>query len=189
MEYNPNYTNIFYHTTCDLDPEFACTCDSYYGGCYCGGNKEDFIYNYRKVYVRALGSPIPTKPNETDFHIRIYAKSGPYTTCPEYEDSDIVSEFVISNTVDPIDLDRMYSDPIRKYCARLLLMSPSKMIYDRGNFKGTCSPESYYQAFQKLVAGVLTPSKPREQTENAHISLKKKRKRDKFSKKKGGRLR
>ena len=129
------------------------------------------LCKYTGVTVQVREQPIKHKPSDVTFQIRIWTRVGIETECiPElFIDSDIVAEFCISPTEDPIDLERRYGDILRLY-------DVTKVKSIDYSFSAPSSKEHYIKEFKQRINNILSLSSSTERIamENGHFARREK---------------
>lgn len=73
----------------------------------------DPICDYVAILVQILGSPVPTKPTESVYRVRIWKARDHMSTCvPDRfidNDTELANDITLSATVDPADMEHQYS--------------------------------------------------------------------------------
>lgn len=143
--------------------------------CNNGGYPHLSIYIYTGVTVQVCGSPIKSKPNDVTYRVRIWeSKDVPENECqPNYfTDDDLVIEFSISPTDDPIDLERLYGQYLRKYD---VLNDLTPVDY---TFSAPTCKKMYIEQFQSRINTILDICKngpdERKPMENGHVMQRRK---------------
>lgn len=130
-------------------------------------------YGYIGVTVQILGSPVKYGPNDATYKIRIWQNkiyANPVINDPnQFEDQHFVSEFSISPTEDPIDLELRYGNILRKY-------DVTKIKPVHQPFDAQCKRQSYIDQFIYIINNIVnSKDKERAPMENDHLVQRKKR--------------
>lgn len=130
--------------------------------------------DYIGVTVQIHGCPVRTKPNDVTYRIRIWQCEATEDQCvPElFKDRDMVIEFSISPTEDPVDLERRYGQFLREYN---ILEGLKPVDY---TFSAPTSKKMYIEQFYLRINSILEMCKngppERAPMENNHIESRKK---------------
>lgn len=200
MDYEAKSTTPLTHsfqTTTHPDDKSQCYCDTFgYYNCDCetfDNPRVQCLY----VEVEIEGYPVTRKPHEALYHVKIFVvNTREDEVCQElfleaepevcehktiekgffrWDVSRVnkvfsVASFVLENPVDARDMEFLYKDYTQRY-----LQGNAYKNLDT-HFKALCSRKKYISGFRDIVSRLLSPVKPREASENAHVSRRVKKK-------------
>jgi hypothetical protein len=177
-EYEEAYTPVFHSINTQINLQDLCRCyhsyyDDYDSDCCCGAPQDPRILTTR-VYVRVLGRPIRFKPEDATYAVRIWHDEVLESELDDdvFDDSNLVAEFSICSTVDPVDLEREHGEILKRY---VYLGDEKKRIMYHTGFRGPKKLDSYQYAFEKLVDNIKNPPPPREENKCAHMEMRKRK--------------
>lgn len=143
--------------------------------CYMGHGFPHLCYPhmccYKGVTVQVHGSPITVNPKDATYRVRIWELTAPENECTAalFTDEDMIVEFSISPTEDPIDVERRYGMFFRKYD----VLNVNTVEY---NFSAPKNKQKYIEQFLARIRTMLKVCKngPAERVamdpDNGHIS-------------------
>jgi hypothetical protein len=137
-------------------------------------SRPKLAWGYVGVTVQIMGSPVKFEPNDATYKIRIWHNKPSYLhenykiTPEDFEDEHLISEFSISPTEDPVDLERRYGDILRKY--DVTTIEPVEQL-----FNAPYRRQAYIDRFEVIINNIVnTDAKERAPMENNHIRQRKK---------------
>jgi hypothetical protein len=155
------------------------------GGCYCsfeGYCECDPVYGEQSIInVRVVGNPVNTVPEHATYSIRVFniSCSGTELDFDEndiYEDDVPVCDFTVTNTMSK-EHDKTYKKFINDF---LNYDDFIRRCLNKKKFKGQKSQKSYIGACNRIIDCIRLKNSPDcEQQENAHVSMRKTKKKDK----------
>lgn len=148
----------------EFDQTTSCTCP------------DEQLCDYIMVLVSVEGVPIPTKPKNTPYTIRIWQGQEILNMFSKenYDRvvySDPEAEFMLESTDDPADMEHLYVDICKKYCLSEINFS---LLANKQNFKARCPPRNYLLDFESRLTTLISSTERKTEQEAPHVSRRKK---------------
>ncbi len=130
------------------------------------------LITYVVILARVHGHPVKMNPSDATYSLRIFEHKCYLfdVHINNIDEEDMVAEFSLNSTVDPIDLEIRYKDLLKKYFGKGMGFK-----YEKKTFNGPQNVKSYKAALDVIINNILYPPNEREQEDNGHITLRKKK--------------